>query len=231
MKKIILLLLFSQRLFSQEISNDLLPFDEYMILINDLVNSNTNGYKSHMLDYDFEKKIFERRATRIYNFSQGALSLTNRGLDFAILGEGFFKVILRDGRIAYTRNGEFMIDDIIDKTNELITINGRYKLFDTIKIEPGYSQLLFNSDYSIVTLYPNGKEINNGKLIIYNLDTSKLISTNGVIFFYDGDEESIINSRIEQGWIEQSNVEKISTQVRLIIIRKILGINWENKNE
>jgi flagellar basal body rod protein FlgG len=228
MKKIILLLLFSQRLFSQEFSDELLPFDEYMILINDLANSSTNGYKSHMLDINLEKRILERRATKNINFSQGSLLLTNRDLDFAIIGDGFFKIILSDGSIAYTRNGEFMIDE---KTKELKIINGGYKLFDTIKIEHDYSQLVFNNDNSIITIYPNGKEINNGILKIYNLDTNKLVSTNGVIFFYNGDEENIANSKIYKGFIEESNVFKIDTQVRLIIICKKLGMNWENKIE
>jgi flagellar basal body rod protein FlgG len=225
MKKIILLLLFTQRLFSQEFQDELPPFDEYIILIDDLANSNTNGYKSHILDIDLEKRILERRATKNINFSQGSLLLTNRDLDFAIVGDGFFKIILSDGSIAYTRNGEFMIDE---KTKELKIINGGYKLFDTIKIEHGYSQLVFNNN-SIITIYPNGKEINNGILKIYNLDTNKLVSTDGVIFFYSGDEENIANSKIYKGFIEQSNVQKIQTQVMLIIICKKLGMNWENK--
>jgi flagellar basal body rod protein FlgG len=223
MKKIIFLLLFSQMIYPQEFANDLLPFDEYVILINDLTNSNTNGYKSHMLNINFEKNILEEKATRNINFSQGSLLFTNRELDFAIVGGGFFKIILYDGSIAYTRNGEFMIDE---KTNELITINGRKKLFNTIKIKPGYSQLIFRNDHSIITVYPNGEEINNGTLSIYNMDTNKLVSTDGVIFFYNGDEENIVNSRIEHRFIEQSNVSKISTQVRLLFISKILGMTW-----
>jgi flagellar basal body rod protein FlgG len=223
MKKLIILLIFSQRLFSQDFSNDLLPFDEYMILMDDLANSNTNGYKSHLLDIDINKNIFEPRVTRNFNFSQGSLLFTNRELDFAIVGEGFFKLILSDGRIAYTRNGEFMIDE---KTNELITINGRHRLYDTIKIELGYSQL-FCIDNSIITLYPDGNEINNGILNIYNLDTNDLVSTDGVIFFYNRNDENVENSKIIHRFIEQSNVFKIGTQVRLLIISKILGMKFE----
>jgi flagellar basal body rod protein FlgG len=210
-------------IFPQELSNDLLPFDEYVILINDLANSNTNGYKSHMLDIDLEKGIFERKTTKNNNFSQGPFLLTNRELDFAIVGEGFFKIIFHDGSIAYTRNGEFMIDE---KTNELITINGWKKLFNSIKIKPGYSQLIFRNDHSIITIYPNGEEINNGILSIYNLDINKLVSADGVIFFYNGDEEDIGNSEIVHKFVEQSNVSKIATQIRLIIISKILGMSW-----
>ena len=39
--------------------------------------------------------------------SQGAVNITERELDVAIRGEGFFMVQLPDGRTAYTRDGSF----------------------------------------------------------------------------------------------------------------------------
>jgi flagellar basal-body rod protein FlgG len=39
--------------------------------------------------------------------SQGSVSMTERELDVAIRGEGFFMVDLPDGRTAYTRDGSF----------------------------------------------------------------------------------------------------------------------------
>jgi flagellar basal body rod protein FlgG len=239
MKKVILtlLLLFPQILLAQDISDVLPLFDEYMILLIDLSNANTTGYKSHLLsiDYSYNRKnniIDEPRGVNKINFSQGAIQYTNRELDFMIIGDGFFKIILYDGSTAYTRSGEFMIDR---ETNELVTVNGGNKLFDTIRIESGYTSLLFNDDHSIITIYPNGDEINNGKLNIYYLDTDKLkyfgdFPSSG-IFFYDGNEEKIIDGRIEHRFIEQSNVIRMATIVRLIKISKILGINIENNVE
>src|SRR5213078_2937506 len=42
--------------------------------------------------------------------SQGTLSPTSKEFDVAIRGEGFFKVLLPDGRTAYTRDGSFELD-------------------------------------------------------------------------------------------------------------------------
>jgi flagellar basal-body rod protein FlgG len=42
--------------------------------------------------------------------SQGTLSSTEKETDVAIRGEGFFRVLMPDGRTAYTRDGSFEID-------------------------------------------------------------------------------------------------------------------------
>src|SRR6202008_1792576 len=42
--------------------------------------------------------------------SQGELTQTTKDYDIAIRGEGFFKILLPDGRAAYTRDGSFELD-------------------------------------------------------------------------------------------------------------------------
>ena len=42
--------------------------------------------------------------------TQGTLSPTGKDLDVAIRGEGFFKIAMPDGPIAYTRDGSFEMD-------------------------------------------------------------------------------------------------------------------------
>lgn len=41
---------------------------------------------------------------------QGGLAFTGRNMDLAVVGEGFFRVILPDGGYAYTRSGNFSLD-------------------------------------------------------------------------------------------------------------------------
>ncbi|MBY0532775.1 MAG: flagellar basal-body rod protein FlgG [Xanthobacteraceae bacterium] len=43
--------------------------------------------------------------------NQGNIAMTEKDLDIAIRGEGFFRVTLPDGRVAYTRAGSFERDD------------------------------------------------------------------------------------------------------------------------
>src|SRR6476661_6669499 len=84
------------------------------LISNNLANVNTPGYKR--LSVHFQDVLSEAvgeaqahggsgvtttGATR--SFGQGSLTPTGRDLDFAITGDGFFKVKLEDGSPAYTR--------------------------------------------------------------------------------------------------------------------------------
>lgn len=65
----------------------------------------TPGYKSKERSFHETLdglKQYERR-----NEQDGVAKKTNRELDFAIEGKGFFEVQLPDGTMAYTRNGSF----------------------------------------------------------------------------------------------------------------------------
>ena len=44
------------------------------------------------------------------SFAQGSIQVTENGLDMAINGRGFFEILLPDGTSAYTRNGQFTIN-------------------------------------------------------------------------------------------------------------------------
>lgn len=60
--------------------------------------------------------------------SQGTLARTEKELDVAIRGEGFFQIALPDGRTAYTRDGSFEIDP-----------NGLLTTLDGYEVQPGIS--------------------------------------------------------------------------------------------
>ena len=51
-------------------------------------------------------------------FSQGILMETGRELDMAILGDGYFRVLLPDGREAFTRVGAFALDQNMNLVTE-----------------------------------------------------------------------------------------------------------------
>jgi len=100
------------------------------VIANNLANVNTNGFKT--VRADFEDLLYQtlrpagataaggtqlpsglqvglgsRPAATYGLFTTGALQVTGNPLDMAIEGDGFFKVLLPDGAIAYTRDGGF----------------------------------------------------------------------------------------------------------------------------
>lgn len=115
---------------------------------NNLANVNTAGFKKSGLLF---KNVYDARIEQanagsniknadyrylgnlsmgsetdrsVVAFTQGTLDRTANPLDVAIQGDGFYKVQDLDGRITYTRNGQFCINN----QNRLVTKDGEYVL-------------------------------------------------------------------------------------------------------
>lgn len=103
---------------------------------NNLANVNTIGYKKGSLRFKdiMQSAVYSHQEGSIirntnennylgslsvgsasmqytHDFSQGALTKTSNPYDVAIEGDGFFKVQDADGKISYTRNGSFVVDN------------------------------------------------------------------------------------------------------------------------
>jgi flagellar hook protein FlgE len=86
------------------------------VTANNIANANTMGFKGSRAQF---ADVFAVGAQAIGNgvrlasvqqeFSQGGIDFTDRGLDLAISGEGFFTVS-DNGMISYTRAGSFGVD-------------------------------------------------------------------------------------------------------------------------
>ncbi|UDQ96690.1 flagellar hook basal-body protein [Lentisphaerota bacterium WC36G] len=72
------------------------------------------------------------------DFSQGNLKFTERPLDFAINGEGFFEVKNSQNQSMYTRNGAFLID----QNRRLVTNEG-------FTVEGDSGEIIFNENDSL----------------------------------------------------------------------------------
>ena len=231
-KLIFLFLIFYQQiLFSQTVVIDELSlYEEYIIMYFDLQNYQTIGYKGHWIEYlDRENQKYYSQPSRTIDFSQGTFRTTNRDLDFAIYGDGFFKIILEDGTVAYTRAGEFIIDK---NTMEVITLSG-HRLFDNIIIKPGFLKIEIDDNKKLMIYYQDGEKIEAGLLVIYNVDTSKLkmIKNSPEIFLYSGDEETISVNKIINGAVEESNVLLNRIMVRLFQITPLIKESIKEEQE
>ena len=101
---------------------------------NNLANVNTTGFKGNRLNFDGvlsqaaqgrqggpgDKILFPVIKEGFTDHSQGSLQKTGRNLDFAIQGEGFFRVQTADGE-AYTRDGRFHLN----AEQNLVDVDGR----------------------------------------------------------------------------------------------------------
>jgi len=70
-------------------------------------------------------------------FTQGSSIQTDNALDVAVNGRGFFQVLLPDGSMGYTRNGQFTLDS----TGQVVTVGSGYPLQPSITLPQDYQSI------------------------------------------------------------------------------------------
>ncbi len=113
------------------------------VISNNLANVNTTGYKTSRAV--FNDLLYQtvrqpgaqssqnteipsglmlgtgvRNISTQKHYSQGNIIQTERPLDLAVTGNGFFEILLPDGSTAYTRDGTFQLDS----QGQMVTSNG-----------------------------------------------------------------------------------------------------------
>jgi flagellar basal-body rod protein FlgG len=74
--------------------------------------------------------------------TQGDMISTDNSLDMMIQGEGFFEVLLPDGSAAYSRNGQFTVDD----EGNMVTPGAGYLLQPQITIPNDAQEIMISQD-------------------------------------------------------------------------------------
>ncbi|MDZ4075304.1 MAG: flagellar hook protein FlgE [Hylemonella sp.] len=102
------------------------------VIGNNIANANTTGMKSSRAEFsDLVASSIGAGGTNgaglgvavdtvAQQFTQGNLTITGNALDIAINGAGFFQLELPDGSLAYTRAGNFKLDN----TGTIVTNGG-----------------------------------------------------------------------------------------------------------
>lgn len=140
------------------------------LVANNLANVNTTGYKRAMVhfhdimdsaeilaalngelpaDGEVTRASGVETASIVRDFQQGTLRPTGRLLDFAISGDGFFRVITEDGETAYTRDGTFQLDS----DGQLTTTSG--ELVDAqLTLPDSFHDLVVERDGRVTVMRP-----------------------------------------------------------------------------
>ena len=133
---------------------------KHRILAENIAASDLTGFKKKFIisenaaTKEHELAGIKSSETKI-DFSQGNIKYTDRALDFAIHGEGFFEVKNSQNQSLYTRNGAFLIN----KDRKLVTSEG-------FTVEGDNGEIIFNENDQIqnIEVSTNGliKVLNNG---------------------------------------------------------------------
>lgn len=187
-------------------------FQQMDVISDNLANSETLGFKNKDMifkeittkDAKNQKLSFSDDISTVFNINQGPIQMTDKTLDFAINGPGFFKILTPLGE-AYTRAGNFTITQ-----NGQLVNNLGYSVAST-----GGTAIVFDDKAIDIKVNKNGIIVVNNlvldQLAVVNFDNYQKLIPIGASLFTIGSavtsEEG--NNQIIQGALEGSNVNKI----------------------
>ncbi|MDC9700720.1 MAG: flagellar basal-body rod protein FlgG [Alphaproteobacteria bacterium] len=157
--------------------------------------------------------------------SQGATARTEKELDLAIRGEGFFQIVLPDGRMAYSRDGSFELDP--DGT--LVTLDG-YTIQPGLTVPENALSVTINTSGQVQANMPDQQTPQTiGTIQLARFVNSAGLSAIGDNLFLatDGSGHPQIGDPNNQGFgnllqyhLEQSNVNAVSEISDLIAAQR-----------
>ncbi len=208
---------------------------EFDIIAHNLANVSTVGFKRRCNAFS---KSLEAQDTEAYSpgtidlnsafdFSQGSIVKTDRPLDFALHGKGFFVIETPKGPL-YTRNGTFQTN----QNSQIVDSQGRIVAGQagpiTIPSDVGISQLSISSDGTI-----SAGEIAIGKfrLVNFNDNDNKLVPTGDSCYRMPDENIQPVEAEqlvVKQGYQEASNVQIIDELVDMIMVSRLYEANMKS---
>ncbi|MBL0318548.1 MAG: flagellar basal-body rod protein FlgF [Alphaproteobacteria bacterium] len=188
-------------------------------IANNIANSNTLGYRGEKMLFDTylikqskgEKIAFSHDVATVIDPSIGSFKTTDRDLDVAINGPGYFKVSTPQG-VRYTRVGSFQID----QTGALVTGQG-YRVLD-----PNNQPITFQDEDSQFKICEDGLikvgEEERGQIGIVHFNDEHLMEKAGHTLYRTAQPElpQDENVRLTQGVLEESNVIPVKEMTNML---------------
>ncbi|MGD0092976.1 MAG: flagellar basal-body rod protein FlgG [Planctomycetota bacterium] len=220
-------------------------------IANNLANVNTNGFKRSQVMFQdmlydtvrqpggaqasglnvpsgMQMGLGTRMVASTKVFSEGNMIVTSRDLDVAIQGEGFFRVLLPDGTLAYTRDGAFSKN-----------VNGKLVTADGFELDGAPALSSLDTSVSIlndgtVSEMVNGVSQEKGTIPLYRFVNPSGLQAIGKNLFEptiaSGDPQQGNPGKddfgtLNQGALETSNVDVVEEMVRLIVAQRAYEMN------
>lgn len=223
-------------------------------IANNLSNANTIGFRSRQVEFEdlmyqnvvtpgdamtqqttiptgLQLGVGARTASTELNTTQGELETTGNQLDVAIQGDGYFQVLTPTGTLAYTRDGSFQLN----QERELVTADGN-PLQPAITIPANATSITIGTDGTVsvqepgttqaatvgtiqLALFPNDSGL---QAIGGNLSVPTTASGDPVVGT-PGSSEGM--GSLQQGMLEQSNVDVVGEFVNMILAQRSYEAN------
>lgn len=163
-------------------------------------------------------------------FSQGNLEVTEQPLDLAVDGRGFMQILLPDGQIAYTRDGQFQLNS----DGDIVNPDG-YTLEPNINVPENATNVTIGQDGTVSAITDDqAAPINLGEITLVDFINPQGLQAIGNNLYKatnaSGDpaegEPGIGGlGTLEQGMVEASNVEVVEELVNMITTQRAYEMN------
>ncbi|MFW6133416.1 MAG: flagellar basal-body rod protein FlgG [Planctomycetota bacterium] len=223
------------------------------VIANNLANINTSGYKRAQVDFQdlmylklaepgretaagvvapsgFEMGTGVSPASTLRVFSQGEMVNTQRKLDVAVEGDGFFQVTMPNGATRYTRDGSLRVD----ANGNLVTSSG-YLLEPAISIPTDARSISIGKDGTVSVLAGASQTPSVvGTLTLARFANAAGLSSEGENLLAEtpasgspttGTAGTSGLGTIRQGFLEKANVQMVTELVNLITAQRAYEIN------
>ena len=212
------------------------------VIGNNIANANTVGGKSSRAEFSdvyanvsanqwgVSTGMGVRVSAVTQQFTQGSIRTTDNPMDMAINGRGFFRVTQPGGEAAYTRNGQFHLS----RDGEIVNADGLV-IQPSITIPQGAQSLTIGKDGTVSVVLPGEPEAQQiGSLTVTDfINPAGLEAIGGNLFLETTASGSPTNGTpgldglgtIEQGNLENSNVEVVEELVNMITTQRAYEMN------
>lgn len=163
-------------------------------------------------------------------FTSGSLQVTNQNLDLAIDGRGFLQIQQPDGTIGYTRNGQLHLNG----EGQLVNASGLL-LEPNITVPENVRNLTIGTDgivNAFITGQPDPQILGNIQIVDF-INPAGLQSMGGNLFLETASSGNPITGtpgenglgQIQQGMLENSNVDIVEEMVNMITTQRAYEMN------
>ncbi|MAZ66844.1 MAG: flagellar basal-body rod protein FlgG [Kangiellaceae bacterium] len=164
-------------------------------------------------------------------FTQGGVVSTENALDLMVEGRGFLQVVMPDGSLGYTRNGQFTLDS----EGNVVTVGSGYPLEPAVTLPADYQSITIGQDGTISVQLQGQAE----PAVVGNIEVADFVNPAGLeprgenVFAETGASGAPIVGvpgltglgQIRQGMLESSNVSAVEELVNLIETQRAYEMN------
>jgi flagellar basal-body rod protein FlgG len=224
------------------------------VISNNIANMNTVGYKKQQAEFqDLLYQTLQQAGAQssdqgtivptgvqigagvktgsVYRINtQGAMTATGNQYDLAINGRGFFQVLTPTGDIAYTRAGNFSVND----TGQLVTQDG-YQVQPAISIPQDATNVTISAAGQVQVTQPgNATPSVVGQLELASFaNEAGLSAQGGNLLLQTGASGAPVTGTpgnqgfgtLQQGYTEASNVDPVTEITSLIVAQRAYEMN------